>query len=81
MRRIEAAFRDAIRDPSFIAELDELLTGFVGRPTALYRTRRLLASGGPKLYLKREDLAWTGGSYINAALGQACWRGGSECGT
>jgi tryptophan synthase beta chain len=63
---------DAARDdPAFQAELDELLGDYVGRPTPLYRARRLGdAAGGVVVYLKREDLNHTGAHKINNTLGQ-----------
>ncbi len=61
-------FRD---DADFVAELDGLLSSFVGRPTPLYRAERLGARYGiDELYLKREDLCHTGAHKINNALGQ-----------
>ena len=63
----------AIRqDAAFRAELDELLLHYVGRPTPLYEAKRLAAaSGGARIFLKREDLTHTGAHKINNALGQA----------
>jgi tryptophan synthase beta chain len=62
-------------DPAFRAELDGLLAHYVGRPTPLYETRRLILEGaevqGVRLLLKREDLTHTGAHKINNALGQA----------
>jgi tryptophan synthase beta chain len=68
---LEAAWTAARADTSFWAELDELLRDYVGRPTPLYRARRLEAAarGGP-VYLKREDLNHTGAHKINNTLGQ-----------
>src|ERR671936_1709444 len=44
----------------------------VGRPTPIYETSRLAeASGGARIFLKREDLTHTGAHKINNALGQA----------
>ncbi|HWH14715.1 MAG TPA: tryptophan synthase subunit beta [Miltoncostaeaceae bacterium] len=58
-------------DIGFRAELDGLLSRFVGRPTPLYRARGLEERYGvPSLYLKREDLCHTGAHKINNALGQ-----------
>jgi tryptophan synthase beta chain len=72
---IEALEREYFRvrqDEAFLAELDELLSTYVGRPTPLYEARRLSAeSGGARLLLKREDLTHTGAHKINNALGQA----------
>ncbi|OGS56768.1 MAG: tryptophan synthase subunit beta [Euryarchaeota archaeon RBG_19FT_COMBO_56_21] len=59
-------------DEQFRAELNGLLRTYAGRPTPLYFCRRLTERlGGPRIYLKREDLAHTGSHKINNALGQA----------
>ncbi|MFA0753813.1 MAG: hypothetical protein IMHGJWDQ_001592 [Candidatus Fervidibacter sp.] len=72
LEELAAAFEEAIRDPQFLAELDNLLQEYVGRPTPLYFARRLTEYlGGAKIYLKREDLAHTGAHKINNTLGQA----------
>jgi tryptophan synthase beta chain len=58
-------------DPSFQAELAQLLHDYAGRPTPLYFAERLTRElGGAKIYLKREDLLHTGAHKINNALGQ-----------
>ncbi len=68
---LEAAFRAARQDPSFQAELDDLLHTYSGRPTPLTRARRLEDHlGRCRIYLKREDLNHTGAHKINNALGQ-----------
>ena len=62
-------------DPTFQAELASLLEHYVGRPTPLYETRRLVPEAAGvqdvRLLLKREDLTHTGAHKINNALGQA----------
>jgi tryptophan synthase beta chain len=59
-------------DPAFKSQLDDLLANFAGRPTPLYYCKRLTERlKGPRIYLKREDLAHTGSHKINNALGQA----------
>ncbi len=69
---VDAAYAEAVRDPSFQRELDELLSDYVGRPSPLYLAARLTAScGGATLYLKREDLNHTGAHKINSTVGQA----------
>ena len=69
---LEKAYESARGDPAFGAELDALLADFVGRPSPLYRARRLGdACGGAVVYLKREDLNHTGAHKINNTLGQA----------
>lgn len=68
---LEAAYGKAKCDPEFWAELDRYLRDYVGRPTPLYFAERLTEElGGPKIYLKREDLAHTGAHKINHAMGQ-----------
>lgn len=64
-------YDDARSDPTFQEELDGLLHDYVGRPTPLYFAERLTEElGGPKIYLKREDLLHTGAHKINNAIGQ-----------
>lgn len=69
LERAYFAFRD---DLGFRDELARLLTHYVGRETPLYEAPRLsAASGGARVFLKREDLTHTGAHKINNALGQA----------
>ncbi len=71
LEELEAAYAAASADPSFQAGLDALLRDFVGRPTPLQFASRLTEHlGGPRIYLKREDLLHTGAHKINNALGQ-----------
>ena len=59
------------RDPAFVAELEELLASYAGRPTPLFRAQRMTDQlGGAEIWLKREDLAHTGAHKINNVLGQ-----------
>jgi tryptophan synthase beta chain len=65
------AYEAATHDPSFWNELADLWRNYVGRPTPLYRARRLGARAGDvEVYLKREDLNHTGAHKINNTLGQ-----------
>ena len=69
---LERAFAAAMQDSAFTAELNGLLTDYVGRETPLYHAKRLSHTlGGAQIYLKREDLNHTGAHKINNALGQA----------
>ena len=71
LEELETAYAAAQADPSFQAELDDLLHNYCGRPTPLYFAKRLTEQlGGAKIYLKREDLLHTGAHKINNALGQ-----------
>ncbi|TVP39018.1 tryptophan synthase subunit beta [Candidatus Nitrosocosmicus arcticus] len=59
-------------DKSFQLELRGLLKDFAGRATPLYFANNLTRHlGGPKIYLKREDLLHSGAHKINNTLGQA----------
>jgi tryptophan synthase beta chain len=66
---LERGWREVKGDPGFALELEGLQRDYVGRPTPLYRTERLVE--GKAVYLKREDLCHTGAHKINNALGQA----------
>src|SRR5687767_2043545 len=68
---VEAAFEEAMTDPGFLAELDDLLRTYVGRPSPLSTAPRLSARVGTPVYLKREDLNHTGAHKINNTVGQA----------
>jgi len=71
LNELEAAFVEAVNDKAFVKDLEELLTHYVGRETPLYEARRLSEHlGGPRIFLKREDLAHTGAHKINNTLGQ-----------
>src|SRR5246127_3582674 len=68
---LERAYELAKTDSAFQAEFQSLLKNFAGRPTPLQFAARLTAKlGGPRIYLKREDLLHTGAHKINNALGQ-----------
>jgi tryptophan synthase beta chain len=64
-----AGWEEALADPSFREELDELGANYGGRPTPLTLSERF--APGKRLYLKREDLMHTGAHKLNNALGQA----------
>src|SRR5262249_28551215 len=65
-------YERARQDANFQAELNDLLTNYVGRPSPLYFAKRLSDQcGGAQIWLKREDLNHTGAHKINNTLGQA----------
>jgi tryptophan synthase beta chain len=69
---LEQAYARALVDTAFVEELDDLLRDYVGRPSPLYRARRLEADvGAGPIYFKREDLNHTGAHKINNTIGQA----------
>jgi len=72
LSELETAFFSALSDPAFHSEFDYYLRQYVGRPTPLYFAQRLSETlGGPRIYLKREDLCHTGAHKINNTVGQA----------
>ena len=71
LEELERAYEAAQADEAFQAELHRLGKDYAGRPTPLYYAENLTAElGGARVYLKREDLAYTGAHKINNALGQ-----------
>ena len=68
---LQAEYEKAKTDPVFKAEMDELWTHYVGRPSPLYKAERLTERlGGATIYMKREELNHTGSHKINNVLGQ-----------
>ncbi|QHQ36173.1 tryptophan synthase subunit beta [Algicella marina] len=68
---LEARYEHAKTDPEFWAEMNNLWTHYVGRPSPLYFAERLTEHfGGAKIYLKRDELNHTGAHKINNVLGQ-----------
>jgi tryptophan synthase beta subunit len=71
VQELEVAYREALADQEFVAELETLLSDYAGRPTPLYYAARLSNEVGARVWLKREDLLHTGAHKINNTLGQA----------
>jgi len=68
---LERVYESVRSDTTFQSEFANLLKNFAGRPTPLQFAARLTAKlGGPRVYLKREDLLHTGAHKINNAIGQ-----------
>jgi len=68
---LEAEYERAKTDRSFWAEMDDLWTHYVGRPSPMYFAPRLTEHcGGAKIYFKRDELNHTGAHKINNVLGQ-----------
>src|SRR5579863_685677 len=70
LQELIEAYQKAKGDRKFSAQLGDLLSHYVGRPTPLTFARRLSRALGVKVYLKREDLCHTGAHKINNTLGQ-----------
>jgi tryptophan synthase beta chain len=72
LEQLNAAYTRLRNDPNFIAELDQDLAEYVGRPSPIYYAKRLSEHlGGAQIILKREDLNHTGAHKINNTVGQA----------
>ena len=71
LHELTREYEKARRDRKFQEEFHYYLREFCGRPTPLYFAERLTDElGGPKIYLKREDLLHTGAHKINNSIGQ-----------
>ncbi|MGY6410055.1 MAG: tryptophan synthase subunit beta [Alkalilacustris sp.] len=69
--QLEAEYERAKTDDGFWAEMDDLWTHYVGRPSPLYSAERLTEHlGGARVYMKRDELNHTGAHKINNVLGQ-----------
>jgi len=70
LQRLTLAWKTAWEDPAYLAEYNELLKNYVGRPSGLYRADNLSELLGATIWLKREDLNHTGAHKINNCIGQ-----------
>jgi tryptophan synthase beta chain len=68
---LTAAWHEAMADPTFVAEFDQILREYAGVPSPLYLAERLSDKVGARILLKREDLNHTGAHKIRNVLGQA----------
>ncbi len=72
LKDVVVAYEEAKNDPEFQKEYQTLLSDYVGRPSPLFFAKNLTEKlGGPRIYLKREDLNHTGAHKINHTLGEA----------
>jgi tryptophan synthase beta chain len=72
LEELRLAYAKYQHDPEFVAEFQEELANFVGRPSPIYHAKRWsLQMGGAQIYFKREDLNHTGAHKINNTIGQA----------
>ena len=72
LNELKAAYARYKDDPEFLAEFNNDLTHFVGRPSPVYHAKRWSQKmGGAQIYFKREDLNHTGAHKINNVIGQA----------
>ncbi|MDR1455612.1 MAG: tryptophan synthase subunit beta [Tannerella sp.] len=67
---LQETYLGVLESTSFREEYRRLLCDYAGRPSPLYRARRLGERYGCTIYLKREDLNHTGAHKINNTIGQ-----------
>lgn len=70
LEELEKGYRKISKTKEFKEKLNYLLREYAGRPTPLYFAENLSKYLGFKVYLKREDLAFTGAHKINNTIGQ-----------
>ncbi|MDM8560003.1 tryptophan synthase subunit beta [Candidatus Parabeggiatoa sp. HSG14] len=72
LEELQQAYEHYVKDSTFLAEFNDDLHHYVGRPSPLYHAARWSEQlGGAQIYLKREDLNHTGAHKINNTIGQA----------
>jgi tryptophan synthase beta subunit len=71
LQDLQRIWKTSWASAAFRKRFHHLLTTYAGRPTPLTEVVRFSQSiGGPRIYLKREDLLHTGAHKLNNALGQ-----------
>ncbi|MBI4607302.1 MAG: tryptophan synthase subunit beta [Planctomycetes bacterium] len=71
LAELRAAFDAARRDPAFWAEYLQVMSSYSCRPTPVTFCGNLTESlGGPRVFVKREDLNHTGAHKANNVMGQ-----------
>ncbi|MFC1555549.1 tryptophan synthase subunit beta [candidate division KSB1 bacterium] len=71
LEKLHAVYKVFRRDKQQKERLDFFLKQYAGRPTPLYLAESFAKElGGPKIFLKREDLLHTGAHKINNTIGQ-----------
>ncbi len=69
--QLVAAYEDARADPDFWKEYEDLMSTYSCRPTPITFAQNLTDYfGGPRIYIKREDLNHTGAHKANNVMGQ-----------
>ena len=70
VEELRASYLEIMQEEGFQKEFQQLLRDYVGRPTPLYFAERLSNRYKANIYLKREDLCYTGAHKINNTVGQ-----------
>ncbi|MCQ2604598.1 MAG: tryptophan synthase subunit beta [Spirochaetia bacterium] len=71
MDKINQAYFSISKSHEFISELRNIRTHFQGRPTPVYFCKNFSELLGGRVYLKREDLNFTGSHKLNHCMGEA----------
>ncbi len=72
MDKINKAYNLLRQDKNFIAEIEYIRKTYQGRPTPITFAKNLTQKvGGAKIFLKREDLNYTGAHKLNHCIGEA----------
>ena len=72
VNELEEAYERYKNDEEYQKELNALMKDYAGRPSRLYYAEKMTKDlGGAKIYLKREDMNFTGAHKINHVIGQA----------
>jgi tryptophan synthase beta chain len=71
LEELAEAFESAKNDEAFLSEYAEVMSTYSCRPTPLtYAGNLTMHMGGPRIYIKREDLNHTGAHKLNNVMGQ-----------
>ena len=70
VEELRVSYLEIMQEEGFQKEFQQLLRDYVGRPTPLYFAERLSNRYKANIYLKREDLCYTGAHKINNTVGQ-----------
>ncbi len=71
INELQERYLEIIQSQEFVKEYEQLLHDYVGRPTPLYKAKKLSGKYGYNIFLKREDLCHTGSHKLNNVVGQA----------
>ena len=70
VHELQMNYAAIVKQESFQQEYQQLLKDYVGRPSPLFYAAKLSARYGCNIFLKREDLNFTGAHKINNTIGQ-----------
>jgi len=71
LQQLENAYNQALQDPDFLAQLNQLLADYAGRPTPVFKCLNISRDYNADIYLKREDLLHGGAHKTNQVIAQA----------